>query len=168
MNLEQFWVASGGHFGVIFGAFVDFNFKAISGPVFVRFWNRFGAQVGEQKQPKSLEGCSKSRFSACRVRLRFGNDFGTIWEPSWEPKSVQNRAEMESKIDAKIGPVWGSNFDPKIIQNGRQDRPQKGPKTIQKFDKILIEFQTVLEPVLGRLAAPQLPATRLVWVHGER
>ena len=67
MNLEQFWVASGGHFGVIFGAFFDFNFKTISGPVFVRFWSRFGAQVGEQKQPKPLEGCSKSRFSASRV-----------------------------------------------------------------------------------------------------
>ena len=118
-----------GHFGVNFGSFFELVFETLSGAILDPSWSRFGAQVGGKKPPKTVEGCSKIKFSAFRFRPRFGRLFGPLlgpsWGPSWGPKRLQNRSKTRSKFELNFKVSW----EPFWADLGPHLGPQDGPKS---------------------------------------
>ena len=90
---------------------------------------RFGLQVGGQKPPKPLEGCSKSAFPRFRVGARFGSLSGSVlglfWGPTWTPKRLQEGSKTRSKLELNFEASW----EPSWADLGLHLGPRNGSKT---------------------------------------
>ena len=95
------------------------------GPIWGRFWEPTGGQVGTKSLQNSIPKVIKKMIT---FRIALGTDFDGFWAPTWPPKAETNLWFLEHF--GLLGPSWGQ--DPPKTPQELPRHPPRAPKTLPR------------------------------------